>query len=195
MPTFFTQRYNGNAYRFINKPTKDLLCHKCHQLAHEPHKVTCMHSCSLNCLYCKECAPKVCCNCNKDHHLYFDEPTKNQIQQLKIICPNDTYGFECSWQGELRDASHHRLMCPLEPVVCLFSALGCKAGKMNHKKLSKHVRECRDEHLDLAMRHTVSMTKSVKNMAMIIEKQQEQLKQHEETIKSLREEIDNLKYT
>ena len=189
-----TERYNGSEYRFVTKLAPELYCQKCKEISCEPHQMQCKN-CSKSSLFCKACVPTLCPTCKNDSESFPDGLTKDRIQKLKIMCPNDALvpvGLRCSWEGELQTVTQHCLKCLRERVTCPYKVIGCKE-MVYREKLTKHEEDYREDHVDLTMKQVVTMVETITTLEGTIIELKERLEHQECTVNNLKEELSNLR--
>ena len=161
----YAAEYNGVKFNFVNPPSSTLLCQQCMNLAYEPHQFQCCVS-----LFCEKCfSLNTCPSCSKQSETFPDRRSKKLIQSLVVWCPNSVaIGLDCQWKGKLGEVSDHQKVCRRKKVLCSYSAVGCEE-RMYRSQLKKHEIECRETHLDLAMKKVVSLTTTVEKLQRSVE--------------------------
>ena len=182
-------KYDGSSYTFVEPFAQNLLCKRCSNFPVDPHQVTCQR---LS-LFCKSCVQhkELSCDCKS----YPDSVSKEQIEKLKVECPNSASG--CEWQGQLvAVANHQGSDCQKETVCCPYHDIGC-AAEMLREKVKGHESEAREKHLECAMKTIVDMKQTDniirKKMTdlenLFHEKLAKQKEEHEMAIQTLKETI------
>lgn len=167
------------------------------EIACEPHQMQCKN-CSTSSLFCKACVPNVCPTCEDIIESFPDGLSKDRIQKLKIMCPNNAQfhwlpgGLGCPWEGELQTVAQHHLECPRERVICPYKVIGCDE-MVYREKLTKHEEDHREGHVDLAMKQVVSMVETITNLKATIKELKKRLEHQEHTVDNLKEELSKVK--
>ena len=181
-------QYNGTTHTFAEAVPEYLRCNKCRDIPVDPHRAHCFD------LFCESCIERHRQSCSDSNCGNPDPPSKKQIEDLKIKCPNSALG--CEWVGLLRESDDHRLVCLKEKVPCTYSDIGC-TNEMLREEVKDHEDKDRTKHLDFAMKTITEMKKTddtirtemINLQDLFRKKLEEQKTRHDKAIERLRQEI------
>ena len=127
------------------------------------------------CGYVEEACPY---NCGDTIQRREVEVHRKVCKSFKLIC-------KCGEKYERQHLSRHLKVCKLTRVKCPFNIVGCKVEVMN-MDLHRHLNECLPQHYSLVE----ELSDGIKEK--VLEKKQIVLKEHEEKIRQMEAEINDI---
>ena len=162
--------YGGYDNELVGKVDDKFYCFVCQEIMRDPVLTRC---CRQN--YCHSCyqqwirsdTQKSCPHCRQvNHEVQFNTSLQQEINTLKVNCPNCSVG--CQWSTQLqqrktpkhylesdkndcqyvKEIMKHRERCQYEPVHCSFQGLNCEnttmtcRKKMLRSELQHHQKVC-----------------------------------------------------
>ena len=182
----------------VDKDLSFVSCQECEGVLRDPHVVE---------------GRNLCTPCSGYNAICSNSQLTDAINQLRCKCPLQTRG--CDWSGELSDliahmeecgyitfrcplgcelilnrndvTGHTQLSCPLSPVECSFSSVGCKATDLCRGNLSDHMESSVTTHQAMLLSALLGMRETNLHHREFIVRQDKTIKQHDEMVKQNQE--------